>query len=288
MRDAKSIMTRNPKCIGSGELLIDTINVFFKNNIHYAPVITPADEVLGLLSETALVKAALRHHLDAGKNEKVYAHRDLLEPVPYVNEDAKIEEVMKVMMKSSSKRVLVHDPRLKLIGIISPKDILRRLQGEYNLSKGMNFELKKAETTVADAEVKNLQQLVHVYKEAFENSPLLMHSVDGKGKIVMANRCIHKELGYEDNELIGRTMFDLYSHPVHEMAEQGLESIKKAGFHRSTATQMVRKDGHTVNVDIVSSALRDSNGVFLSTISVSRVIDSKELLTALLDFVGEE
>ncbi len=284
MKYAKSVMTENPKCIQSGELLVDTISVFFKNNIHYAPVITPGDEVLGLLSETALLKASLRHYLDANKHERVYAHRDLLEPVPFVKEDSPIEEVMRSMMQSKSKRVLVHDYRLRLIGIISPKDILRKLHGEHNLSSGMSYELQQVEqqVTSSNPNVKNLHDLVHVYREAFESSPLLMHSVDGRGKVVMANRKIHAELGYDVGELIGKTIFDLYQPGMHEMALHGLENIKNSGGHRSTMTQMVRKDGKAIHVDVVSSALRDSNGSFLSTISVSRVLDSsKDLLFAL-------
>lgn len=287
MRYAKSVMTENPKCIQSGELLMDTIGVFFKNNIHYAPVITPGEEILGLLSEVALLKASLRHYLDAGKNERVYAHRDLLMPVPFVQEETPIEEVIKTMMKSPSKRVLVHDYQLRLVGIISPKDILRRLHGETNLSQGMSYEISQVENRVSNrgGGVDNVKDLVHLYREAFESSPLLMHSVDASGKILMANRKIHAELGYEVGELLGKTIFDLYQKSAHESAMQGLENIKRAGFHRSTMTQMQGKDGNPIHVDIVSSALRDGNGSFLSTISVSRVLDSsKDLLFALQNF----
>ena len=50
----------------------------------------------------------------------------------------------------------------------------------------------------------------------------------------------------------------------------------------------MRKDGSTVRCDIASSALRDSNGKFISTISVLRPVDSEELLRALNGVMSEE
>ncbi len=64
MKTAKDIMTPNPKFISSGEELYKTTELFFENNIHYAPIMTPNKEVLGLLSEMGLVKAALKRYLE--------------------------------------------------------------------------------------------------------------------------------------------------------------------------------------------------------------------------------
>lgn len=278
MKSARSLMTPEPKHIQSGERLLDTIGLFFQNNIHYAPVITPTGEILGLLSEVSLVKAALRHYLDPGKNEKVYAHKDLLDPVVFVQDNDSIDDVVKAIMKSPSKRVLVKDFKDRLCGIISPKDILRFLAGEQHQMIQINDHLKKYEEKTKNLSIKvqTLQDLVHIYREAFDNSPLMMHSLDNRGKIVMANRKIHQELGYEPNELIGKDLRELYPHTMHDLAAQGLESIKRVGFHTTTITQMVKKDGHTFNVDIVSSALKNSEGTFLATISISRPLESSK------------
>lgn len=284
MKTARSIMTPDPKHIQSGDRLLDTIGLFFQNNIHYAPVITPANEVLGLLSEVTLVKAALRHYLDPGKNEKVYSHKDILDPAVYVQDNDSIDDVVKALMKSPSKRVLVKDFKGRLCGIISPKDILRFLSGEQHQMIQINDHIRKYEekTKNLSIRVQSLQDLVHMYKEAIDGSPLMMHSVDAKGNIVMANRKIHQALGYEQGELIGLSLDQLYPHTMHDLAHEGLETIKRVGFHNSTTTQMVKKDGHTFNVDIVSSGLKSSEGAFLATISISRPLESsKGVLDAL-------
>lgn len=289
MKTAKSIMTPDPKHIQSGDRLLDTIGLFFQSNIHYAPVITPTGEILGLLSEVTLVKAALRHYLDPGKNEKVYSHKDLLDPAVFVQDNDSIDDVVKALMKSPSKRVLVKDFKDRLCGIISPKDILRFLGGEQHQMIQINDHLRKYEekTKNLSIRVQTLQDLVHMYKEAIDSSPLMMHSLDAKGNIVMANRKIHQALGYEMGELIGKSLNQLYPHTMHDLAREGLESIKVVGFHNSTTTQMVKKDGHTFNVDIVSSALKNHDGAFLATISISRPLESsKGVVDALQAYIG--
>jgi len=280
MKLARALMTHDPRYIQSGERLIDTIDLFFKSNIHFAPVITPVGEILGLLSEVSLIKASLRHYLAPEKNEKVYDHKDLLEPAHFVKETDSIDEVVRTLIKSTSKRVLVLDDKLQLTGIISPKDILRFVTGMEHQKIQMNEQLRKYQETTKtlSSQVQNLQDLVYIYKTAFENSPLMMHSVDPKGNIVMANRKIHQVLDYENGELIGRSLTDLYPHTMHELAFDGLEQIKRVGVHASTMTQMVKKDGHTYNVDVVSSALKDSQGVFLATITISRPLESSKAL----------
>lgn len=280
MRFARDVMTPNPKWISSEEPLINTIDLFFKSGIHYAPVVTPQLQVLGLLSETALVKATLRHYLDAGKNERVGAHRDLLDPAPFISDGAAIQDVMRAMMESPSKRILVQDGQFKLVGIISPKDILRKVHGEHISSAKMSSDLKDLN---AKKDVKSLEELIHVYREIFENSPLLMHSTDAKGVIVMANRRLHSELGYEVGDLVGKPALSLYPSDLHHEISQALQTTKDAGHSRSTLARMLRKDGIPVFVDMVSSAIKGSDGGFLSSITASRTInDSKDLLTSLL------
>lgn len=50
-------------------------------------------EVLGLLFEVGLIRASLRNYLESAKHEKVYAHRDILEPISKVLEEDSLDEV---------------------------------------------------------------------------------------------------------------------------------------------------------------------------------------------------
>lgn len=288
MKKAKDIMTPNPKMVQSGHDLKDAITFFLENNLHYSPVISPMGDVLGLLSEFSLVKASLRVYLEPNKHEKVAHHVDTLEPMEFISEDATLDEVVKTLTKSPTHRILVRGKNNKVVGIISPKDILLLVSGAERNALDLRKELEKTREQAADLsdKLETLEETTKIYKNLFEDSPHMMHAVDKNGRIVMANKAIHRKLGYEDGELIGKMLTDLYPKSVLHEAISGLKKIEEEGQHQMTYTTMVRKNGAKIRVDIASSALRDEYGKFISTITISREVDSEALLRALHGVVG--
>lgn len=286
---AKDIMTPNPKFIQSGEDLVNTVKIFIENGIHYSPVVTPVGEVLGLMSEVGLVKAALKNYLEQDQPEKVATHRDIMESVTAVEENDTIEHVMRQMLKSNCHRVLVFNPQNKLVGIISPRDILRLIMGDETESENVREELARAraEAERLGTEVKNLQMSLDRYQTVVKDSPHMIHGVDEKGNIIMANKKMHLVLGYEDGELIGKHLKDLYAKAILPDAYEGLDRVKKEGHHHTTYTTMLTKNGRKIRVDISSSSLRDKQGKFISTITISREINSEALLRALHNVVED-
>jgi len=283
MKTARDIMTSNLKVIGSGEELRNTIKIYLETNIHYAPVVTPIGEILGMFSEFGLVRAALRHFLDNDNHEKIVNHKDLLEEYICVYEDDSLDEVVKAMMKTPTRRVLVVSVSGKLTGIISPKDLLFCLHGETDKQYNLQKELEKANEQARQLgnKVKDLQDTVKVYQNFIQDSPNMVHSVDKDGKIIMANKKMHNILGYDEAELIGKNIRDLYPNTVIHEALDALKKIQEGGLHKSSYTSMLKKSGDKIRVDIASSALRDAQGHFLGTITISREIDSDALLRAL-------
>ena len=282
-------MTPAPRTVRSGDRLHEVMHFFLTYQVHYAPVLSPMGELLGLLSDISVVKASLRKYLSSEYGQSIYAHKDLFEPAMTVRDSAKLDEVVRVMMKASSRRVLVIDQGQQVAGIVSPRDIMKVLAGKTDQLQEMHTKLKDLEfkTRQLELEVQSIQQLMGVYREIFEASPLIMHSVDEHGLSVMANRKAHEALGYYQGELIGKSIFDLYPHTVHELARQGLTTIKETGAHESTMTSMVRKDQSMVNVDLVSSALRSPKGVFLGTITAARPVEeTRALLEAVQDLMS--
>lgn len=283
MKTAKDIMTPNPKFISSGEELRRATELFFENNIHFAPIVTPNKEVLGLLSEIGLVKAALKRYLDPDANEKVIHHRELYEVAVFVEETDSMELVVKAMMKSENHRVLVRNRQGLMVGIISPKDILRLVTGQQLKSSNLHSELNKSkeEAQALAQKLSSLEQSLKLYRNVFEDSPYMMHSVNAEGIIIMANRRIHDVLGYGKDELLNRKLNDLYPKSIVHEAYSGLSTIIEKGVHQMTYTSMLRKNGEKVRVDIASSSFKSAKGEFLGTITISREVDAEELLRAL-------
>lgn len=283
MKTAKDIMTKNPKFIQSGDELVNTINIFLEGGIHYSPVITPMGEVLGLLSEISLIRASLRMYLDPDKQEKVYAHKDLLEEAGFVTEDSEIEEVIKVMLSTPTKRVLVKNNEGRFTGIISPRDVLSLTHGSESKVRDLKAELTnlKEKTFILQRKVSEISSSQEKFQRIFEDSPYMIHGIDSEGRVVLANKKIRDRLGYFSEDMIGKKIQDLYPSTMLPMALDGLKKIIEDGAHTTTYTTMLTKTGDKVRVDIASSSLKDREGQFVSTISISREIDSEALLRAL-------
>ncbi len=289
MRTTSNLMTPNPKMIGSGDPLEDVIRVFLDNGISSSPVINPLGEVLGMLSELTLLKAYMLHKTKFVKSDKVGHHLELLEPVSFVKIGATLAEVLREMIATPTHRILVRNDNEKVVGIISPKDLMRAMLGEANPNQNLRQKLIELQAALSQSEkqVENIEKRLEVYKKAFQETPYMMHAVNAAGKILMANRCEHEVLGYDEGELVGKSIYDIYPESMHSEAARGLQTIMDQGFHHITYTTMIRKDGTRIRCDIASASVTDENGRFLSTITVLRAIDSDNLLRNLNGIVAD-
>lgn len=291
MRTAKDLMTRTPLQIQTGAELRDVVDVYLDKSITAAPVIDSYGELVGILGELDLIRAYLSHYLQKEKHEKVFHHQELLHEAASVNEDESLGVVVKVLLNAPTNRVLVKNANGKVTGIISPKDVLSFLTGEKKKTSNLRKDLEKAEEEIKNlrSNLENIQEALSHYRDMYNESPAMMHSVDGQGKIVMANASLHKALGYDENELLGHPLTDLYAQSVHHEAIQGLQRIIKDGYHHTTYTTLVKKSGEKVRADVASRALFDETGHFMCTITATRIIDSDQFLRSLHGVLnGEE
>ncbi len=262
----------------------EVAQLFLDKNYTSAPVMSAAGEIMGVVDEFGLIKAKLVQRIETQSRDKIAHHTEYLLPATTVTEDTKLPDVIKEMIKAPNHRLLVLNRAQGLVGIISSKDILKFVIGvQATPGPDLKQQLQSAKESLAKVETE-LQQTkgrLEVYKDIVMENPSMIHSVDSAGKILMANKKMHIELGYDPNELLGKTMFDLYAQSMHHEAVQGLKKVEEDGKHQSTLTTMMKKSGEKVRVDIASAALHDDKGHFVGTISVSRVIDSDILLQAL-------
>jgi PAS domain S-box-containing protein len=283
MRQAKEFMTPNPICLSETHEFREAMKIFLENNIHSCPVRDHSGKVLGILTELDLVKGILRHHVELNRHARIMDHLDLLEKAISVSEDATVTVVIQSIVKATAHRVVVVDKSQRIIGIISPKDVLKIVMGETLNSPSLQDQLREAREKIEmlTRHVTDLSKDRAQYEKLFLESPYMIHSADWEGKIVMANKKIHDVLGYSPRELIGKTIFDIYPPTLHKEARLGLQSIMDSGYHRLTYSTMLKKDGEPVRVDLASSAVKSDSGSFLSTITISRLVDSDALLRAL-------
>ncbi len=274
-------MTPQPKTIASGDPLSEVVKIFLEKGITSSPVMNPVGDILGVLTEMTLVKAFILHKASFDQADKVGHHVDLLEAVSYIDSNKSLTDVMKAMVASPTHRLLVRDSNSKVVGIISPKDLMKAFTGLSSESLAAKLRDTEDRLTVSLKQLDDLKAHLEVYKNIFHEVPYVVHAVDENGIILMSNKREHEMLGYKDGELIGKSIFDLYAEPMHDAASRGLQNIIDGGHQAVTYTSLRHKNGQMIRCDIASSSLRDSQGKFLSTISVLRPIDSEELLRIL-------
>jgi PAS domain S-box-containing protein len=96
---------------------------------------------------------------------------------------------------------------------------------------------------------------------AFENAALPLGVLDPAGRIMLANRALRRLLGYELDELVGRSVQDLVAadgEDVDEQWQRRLDSAAQATPERRL--RLWRKDGSLLRVRASSVSVPDSQG----------------------------
>src|ERR1700722_17076985 len=100
-------MTPKPITLESSTDIMDAVKLFMEKKISSVPVNTTMGEVAGQLTELVLVRILVLHQLQPDKYKKLVNCTELLEPAHFVTPNESISNVIKTIMKSPSRRVLV-------------------------------------------------------------------------------------------------------------------------------------------------------------------------------------
>lgn len=268
---ARDLMRPNAPSLPFDSTVEDAI-VFFKNNPSvFVAVKAAEDRYQGVLTEGKLVQVFIRYQSQKAKDSLIF-YRDCFEPMQLVHEEEAFPQVVKKIMSSIGNRVFVINSASAIIGVITAKDILPYFAiDESQLQNQPALQLP----------IETLKSELYLYESFFDKSPFMMHSVDSKGVIQMANEALHAVLGYEYGELIGKTIFDLYPKENHKKAEAGIKTIMSRGFHQVIQAQMLSKQNEEIAVELASRALQDQNNNSVGTMTVSRPLNMEILLKAL-------
>jgi len=100
------------------------------------------------------------------------------------------------------------------------------------------------------------------YRTLYRSMPAMLHTLDAEGRILTVTDHWLRKLGYEREEVVGRTVTDFYSEADRARFESdaALREVISRGDFNNVERQMVTKSGNTL--DIVMSAIshRDHRG----------------------------
>ncbi len=124
------------------------------------------------------------------------------------------------------------------------------------------------------------------YKNLYEDSPVLMRTINIDGKILNCNRSYAKSLGYTKEEVIGKSIFEHTSDETIEAMKESFEQWKNSGQVSNKEIWLKRKDGSTLPILLSANNLVDENGKLIGSNTVIR--DIYEIYQARKDLEEKE
>lgn len=271
MATARSIMSPDLFLIDEDTKIDVATQKFKRLQFTSAPVVNSKEKVLGILTELGLMRASLMPTAKSG-GRTIRDYAMVLTPASFIEATATSEQVIKALIQAPSHRLVVMEAE-KVIGIISPKDVLQCM-GE------------QLRAPVSKLKARSPSDMGQLYQSLFEQSPYMMHSVAADGTIALANRKIHEVLGFEYGELVGRPMLELYLEKFKMQVQNGLEWLKKEGHDEHVLTSMRHKNGEMIPVELRSSSIHGAGGSFQGTVTVARRLDSDAKVKSIVELLG--
>jgi len=120
-------------------------------------------------------------------------------------------------------------------------------------------------------------------RELFERAPVMVHSIDSDGRLLMVSNYWLEKMGFKRKEVIGRKSVDFLTEESRKLANNViLKQFFKDGYVENVPYTMVKKNGETFDVLLSASSETDSGGNILRShavlIDVANIIQAKENL----------
>ena len=120
-----------------------------------------------------------------------------------------------------------------------------------------------------------LKESKHKFQKLYDFAPEMMLSVDAKtGKIVECNLTTCNKLGYSKQELIGKSVAEIYHEDTRKKVEMLFGKFKRVGKLSSERLVAVSKEGELINVALSAIAVRDEGGNIVKSNSILKDITS--------------
>ncbi|MBD3638101.1 MAG: response regulator [Crocinitomicaceae bacterium] len=111
------------------------------------------------------------------------------------------------------------------------------------------------------------------YKDLYNKSPDMLISVDVETAVIMeCNETLLRTTGFNKDEIIGKTIFDLYHKDHVDKAKQALEEFKKKGRLKNIELAISNKDGEKLEVLLNAEGITDLKGQVIKSNSSLRDI----------------
>lgn len=125
----------------------------------------------------------------------------------------------------------------------------------------------------------DIQESEKRYRYIYDNTPVMLHSIDSSGNLISVSNYWLQKLGYQREEVLGRKSTEFLTPESQKYAfEVILPDFFHNGFCQDIPYQIVRKDGKILDILLSAIAERDANGRVIRSLAV--LIDVTEAKAA--------
>jgi PAS domain S-box-containing protein len=111
------------------------------------------------------------------------------------------------------------------------------------------------------ARTEQLRESEELFRMLYNNTPVMMHSINKNGEIVNVNDYWLKVMGYQREEVLGKKSVDFVTAASREYAENvNIPQFFKTGCLENIEYQWVKKSGEIIDVLLSSVGIRDERG----------------------------
>ncbi|MFZ6813876.1 sensor domain-containing diguanylate cyclase [Undibacterium sp. Rencai35W] len=114
------------------------------------------------------------------------------------------------------------------------------------------------------------------FRRLFDNMQDVYYRTDAKGVVLMVGPGVRTVLGYEPEEIVGKTAESYYPNVADRDALK--QAIVRDGKVSDFGGQMVRKDGRIIDISISSQAIYDEQGAFAGVEGIYRDVTQRKML----------
>jgi PAS domain S-box-containing protein len=127
------------------------------------------------------------------------------------------------------------------------------------------------------------ERLERRYLDLYESTPAMLHTVDAEGRIIAVSNHWLAKLGYQRNEVIGRTILDFITDESRQPLMDGrLREFISQGDVQNVPRQMLTKSGEVLDVLLSARAERNDKGEVVRLLVASKDVTERNRAEARL------
>ncbi len=197
----------------------------------------------------------------------------------YIN-PAERHEILKILkergqIKNFEVQFITKDEEIKWLSVTSK---IMKIDNEHLILTIITDidDKKRLERELMDSQ--------ELYQDLYDNAPDMYASIDAvTGNVAKCNYAVTNVLGFSEEEIINRNIFDLYHPSVLERSKELFKKFKETGLITNEELILKKKDGGKIDVSLNVTAIRDEEGTIIASRSVWRDISESKKIKRVLE-----